>query len=399
MNLSKNLIRIIVAAVVLAVVVGGAYFLLGGDDTRSVKAEFSSAVGVYPGTPVRILGVDVGEVTGVDPSAQNVLVTMEYDSKYQVPSNSIAVVVANSLVSDRYLQLAWPTPKSSDPLADGAIIPKERTTGPAELDDIYAALNKLSVALGPSAANKTGALSEFIKVSAANLNDNGAALGNSISQLSRAATTLASGREDLFGTVRNLQTLTSALADSDLQIKHFQEQLAQVSGDLASEREDLGAALHNLTLALDDVAGFVKANQGKLHTDLQGLRVISQILIKQQSSLNETFALGPVALANIVHAYQPDLGVIATRGNLASLTDPVTLCQVLDIGGLLDPVAGLLGPLTGTIKKACTKILKNLPSGSKFTLPSGVDPEELKKILQGLLGGGGGLGAIITGGS
>ena len=44
-------------------------------------------------------------------------------------------------------------------------------------------------------------------------------------------------------------------------------------------------------------------------------------------------------------------------------------------------------------------MLRNLPSGSKFTLPAGLDPEQIKKLLQGLLTGGGGLGGIITGGS
>jgi len=38
--------------------------------------------------------------------------------------------------------------------------------------------------------------------------------------------------------VRNLQVFNQALADSDAQVKHFEEQLAQVAGDLASERGD-----------------------------------------------------------------------------------------------------------------------------------------------------------------
>jgi phospholipid/cholesterol/gamma-HCH transport system substrate-binding protein len=395
-SLPKNLTRGIVIAVVLAVVIGvGAYFLFGGSDTKKLTAQFDSAVGVYQGTPVKILGVDVGEVTSVSPGSDYVTVGLEYDSKYKVPADAIVVVVANSLVSDRYLQLSWPTPKSSHLIADGATIPKDRTSGPAELDDIYAALNKLSAALGPEGANKNGALSEFIKVSEANLKGNGAALGNSITQLSKAMTTLANGRDDLFGTVRNLQSLTSALAASDTQIKHFEEQLAQVSGDLASERSDLGEALHNLGGALSQVAKFVKDNQNKLHVDLDGLKVISGILIKEQGALNETMAVAPVALANIVHAYQPNIGAIATRGNLASLTDPTNVCQTLNIGGYLDAVNKLLPPsLLKPVISTCTKIL-----GGK--LPTLTDAEKtLGEILRGILGGGaGGLGGgIITGG-
>jgi hypothetical protein len=40
------------------------------------------------------------------------------------------------------------------------------------------------------------------------------------------------------------------------------------------------------------------------------------VLVKEKSSLNETLAIGPIALANLVHTYQPDIGAIATRSNL-----------------------------------------------------------------------------------
>jgi len=398
-KLSRTMTRAVLAAVVVAVLVGaGLYFLLGGSSTKNVTARFTSAVGIYTGTPVDILGVPVGQVTKVTPQGSYVSVEMEYSSKQKLPADAISVIVANSLVSDRYIQLAPAYDGTGPTLADGATIPDSRTAAPAELDDIYAALSKLSVSLGPNGANKHGALSTFLKVAAANLKGNGAALGTSITKLSAAARTLANGREDLFGTVKNLQAFTQALASSDHDIKHFDEQLAQVSGDLASERTDLGAALHNLGIALNTVADFVNKNAGKAHTDIVGLERITRILIKEQGALNETFAVAPVALANVVHLYQPDLGVLGTRNNLASITDPANLCQVLHIGGLLDPVAKLLGPLTKPIGKACTKLLKHLPDGNKFQLPPGLDPAQVRNLLNQLLGNNS-LGGIITGGS
>ena len=63
------------------------------------------------------------------------------------------------------------------------------------------------------------------------------------------------------------------------------------------------------------MATFVKDNASKVHTDLDGLKDVTGILVKEKSSLNETLAVAPVALANIVHAYQDDLGVIGTRSN------------------------------------------------------------------------------------
>jgi phospholipid/cholesterol/gamma-HCH transport system substrate-binding protein len=414
-KLPKKMTNLITVVVVLAVVAGGvAFFLLSGGSTRSVTAQFTSAVGVYTGTPVEILGIEVGEVTGVKPNGGTVTVTMNYDSKYKLPKNAISVIVANSLVSDRYIQLAPAYSGKGPTLADDATIPQSRTAAPAELDDIYAALNKLSVALGPKGANKNGSLREFVNVSAANLRGNGAALGNTITKLSQAAKTLADGRSDLFGTVKNLQAFTKALSDSDSAVRHFNTQLAQVAGDLANERTDLGDALHNLGNALNSVASFVNDNASKAHTDIVGLKNLTGILVKEQASLNETLAVAPAALANIVHAYQPDLGVIATRSNLDSLADPATLCALIDpalIPGVPDTIKSPLGAITAPLKKTCTQVLSKIPLTdllSELGLSSGLSGGALGGAINGLVGGlaggaggtpGGGLGGIITGGS
>ncbi|MDT4914773.1 MAG: phospholipid/cholesterol/gamma-HCH transport system substrate-binding protein [Pseudonocardiales bacterium] len=361
-KLPANVTRLVVGVVVVAIVAVGAYFaFFQSSSDKKVTARFTSAVGIYVGTPVRIIGVNVGSVTGVHPQGDYVRVTMSYDSKYKLGPDAGAVEVANSLVSDRYIQLTPLFDAKRDHgkfLKDGATIDVDHTGGPAELDDIYAALNKLSVALGPKGANKDGALSALLKVSAANLKGNGSALGDSITKLSQAAQTLANQKGDLFGTVRNLQKFTQTLKASDSQIRLFNTQLAQVASDLASERGDLGAALNGLGLALDDVGKFVKQNAGRFHTDIKGLEEITNILVKQKASLNETLAVAPVALSNIVHAYQPDIGAIATRSNLASLSgssgaiDPTKLvCGLLNLGNI--PLPGLCGS-AGALPKAGT---------------------------------------------
>ncbi|MEP7019856.1 MAG: MCE family protein [Pseudonocardiales bacterium] len=400
-KLSGNVTRVIGAVVVLAIVAGaGWYFFFAGDSSKKVSANFSSGVGVYPGTPVKILGIEVGAVTKVTPQGGSVKIDMKYDKKYKVPADAISVVVANSLVSDRYIQLAPAYPGTGPTLKSGANIPLSRTASPSELDDIYGALNELSVALGPNGANKNGSLSTLVNIAAANLDGNGSAFGNSITQLSKAAATLSNGREDLFGTVRNLEVFTKALSASDTQVRHFEEQLAQVAGDLADERADLGLALHNLTGALHDVAIFVKTNAGKVHTDIVGLKDITSILVRQQAALNEQLAVGPVALANIVHAYQETQGTLGTRSNLGNLLDPASVCEAIQsvvidkvpggLGDLLNiltktpssPLSTLLGPLTQQIVTNCKAVLSQAQAGQpKPAQTPNLDP--LRKILDG----------------
>lgn len=408
-KLSKNLTRIVTLVVVVAIVAVGAYFVFGDSGNKKVTAEFTAAVGIYNGTPVRQLGVNVGKVTNVKPEGNKVRVEIEYESQYSLPRNATAVEVANSLVSDRYIQLSAYT-GSGPKMGDGATIPLNRTAAPAELDDIYKALNTLSTALGPNGANSNGALSNLLKVGAANLSGNGAALGQSIENLSKAAKTLADGREDLFGTVSNLRRFTGALKDSDGEVRKFNTLLAAVANNLASERSDLGGALKQLGLALQDVNQFVRKNASRVRTSVTGLKNLTNVLVKQKASLDETLAIAPVALANIVHAYQPNLGVIATRSNLAALFDPGQLCTIIDVtakkasaaaGAVLDQIlpgvlGNLLGPLTDTIVSTCQSVVKQSPDLSQLAGTAAI-----LKLAGSLLGALGGLpsGPITGGGS
>jgi len=387
--LSAKVTRAVVIGVV-AVIAGAAvlFFVMGGSSDKKITARFASAIGVYEGTPVKILGVNVGTVDAVRPKGDYVEVVMTYDSKYTLPSNVTAVEVANSLVSDRYIQLtpAWHTKLASKlALPNKATIAVNRTGAPAELDDIYAALDKLAVALGPNGANKggqqSGALSELIRVSAANLKGNGTALGNSITNLAKAAETLAGHRGDLFATVKNLEKFTSTLKSSDAEVRKFNTLLAQVAGDLASERTDLGGALHDLSLALDEVATFVKSNAGKFHRDLHGLRELTKLLVDEKASLQETLAIAPYALSNVLHSYQEDLGALATRGNLVSLTsvNPQQLvCGLL--GKATNGIDGVIGGVGSALGGAIGNLCKTPAAGSTPGVPGVTVP--------GVVGGG-----------
>jgi virulence factor Mce-like protein len=376
-QLSRNAIRVIAGVVVAAIVVTVVYFVfLSGGSSRKVTAYFASGIGVYPGTPVKILGVQVGSVTHVKPMGDRVKVDMTYSTKYRLPADAGAFLFANSLVSDRYVQLA-PVYSSGPQIPDGGSIPLQRTTSPAELDDIYSALSQLSVALGPQGANKNGALSDLLKTSAENLGGNGQAFADSIKNLSAAAQTLSGGSGDLFSTVTNLKKFAQALNDSDSQVKSFNSLLAQVSNDLANERADLGAALHNLAVSLHDLANFIHTNANAFHQDLDGLKIFTNQLVKEQASLNEILVVAPIALSNLAHGYQESTGTLGTRSNIVNLTDPTLfpkqICDALFAAGDNPLTSGLLGGLLTQISGVC----KNLVSPAASPLA------------QNLVGGGG----------
>ena len=313
----RRVSQLVVVAILAAVVLGAVLFVLLPGPTKTVQARFERAVGLYTGSDVRLHGIKIGTITKVTPDGDGVVVRMRYQKKIKLPAYPDdakvvrAAIIPPSLVSDRYVQLAdFDSCTTGCPvLASGAAIPMNQTAAPVELDDIYAALDKLNVALGPQGANSTlarvakGPLSDLIDVGAANLDGNGTALGNTVTDLSKAVRTLAAGREDLFGTVKNLQVFTDALVANDAQVRAFNTQLDQVSAALADERGSLAAALKNLTAALRDIAGFIQANGDAIHTDVGELKDVVGVLNKQKAALNEVLAVAPVALENLNHTY------------------------------------------------------------------------------------------------
>lgn len=360
-----RLARVLAAVLVLGVVAGALAYYLAGTPTRTVKAEFASAVGMYPGSDVRMLGVKVGRITAVTPHGTTVEISMQVDDTYKVPANAIATIVPPSLVSDRYVQLA-PMYTGGPQLGDGATIPRNRTATPVELDDIYSALNRLNVALGPDGANKDGALSNLLATSAANLDGNGTALGQTLTNLSQAVSTLANSRDDLFGTVSNLQRFTEALQQSDAQVRQVNSLLATVAGDLADERASLASALSNLQTALTTVATFLQNNQQVFEKDISGLADVTTVLSDKQAALREILAVAPVALSNLAHTYNPSSGTLDTRTNVASLFDPGQICQALLDGNALTHVQlidGLFKVIAGATRLdgICAAVLNAIP--------------------------------------
>jgi phospholipid/cholesterol/gamma-HCH transport system substrate-binding protein len=349
--------KVIASAVVVALVAAG-FALWPRAHTVHVTGLFARAVGLYPGSDVRVLGVPIGTVTSVTPEGDHVAVEFEYDGAIKVPANAEAAVVSPSLVSDRYVQLL-PAYTSGPVMASGSTIARDHTAVPVELDRISQSLDDLMVALGPNGANKNGALSRLLDTGAKNLKGQGGAIHDTNHDLSLALQTLAGGKDDLFSTVKNLQSFTSTLATNDTQVRRLNSDLASVSDQLAGERGDLGAALKNLAIALNETSTFVHDNRAVLTTNISQLTSVTTTIARQRDALDEALTNAPVAVSNLQHAYNPISGTLDTRNNAAQLDDPALL------------ICALINGPTGT---GNTDLCKNIQKLLKVPAPPAGTP-------------------------
>ena len=113
--------KFIAPLVILALVVVAALTLFGGEEKKTLTAHFPRTISIYEGSDVRILGVPVGNVETVTPSGTDVVVTMSYDADVKVPADAQALIIAPSIVGDRYVQLT-PAYTEGDVLAEGEVI-------------------------------------------------------------------------------------------------------------------------------------------------------------------------------------------------------------------------------------------------------------------------------------
>jgi virulence factor Mce-like protein len=376
-RLGLSLTRGFTIAIVLALVVAGALWWTLKDAGRThLTAYFASTVGLYQGNSVRMLGVDMGTVTKVEPMGNQVKVDLEYDRKVAVPADAQALIVAPSLVSDRYIQLA-PAYTGGPKIADGAVIPLTRTQVPLEVDDLYASLSRVSEALGPNGANKNGALSNLLNTAAANVDGNGQALHDTITKLSQAAGTLSGNKDDLFATITNLGQFSTTLANSDGQVRQFESQLADVSGFLSSERGNLAATVQQLGTTLASVRDFIDKNHDRVKSNVDKLASVTKVLVDQRSALAEILDVAPVGLGNVTNSYNASSGTLDARANLNELTQPplVMVCNLLKqtpnalnaVGDACKNIAGVLDGLVPLPSVAQT--VEALSNGRLPTLP------------------------------
>lgn len=107
-----------------------------------LKGEFATALNVKPKSPVRIAGVPVGQVTGLQRQGKLGLVTMEIEEK-GLPIHTDATLKLRPrifLEGNWYIELQPGTPTAKT-VSSGYTVPISQTSDPVQLDQVLDALN------------------------------------------------------------------------------------------------------------------------------------------------------------------------------------------------------------------------------------------------------------------
>jgi virulence factor Mce-like protein len=373
----KHIVVIVIALILALLVAGSLWWVFKRVNSTQITAYFRSSVGIYDGSDVRVLGVAVGTVEDVKPEGDQVRVKMRIDGDVELPKDVGAVQITPSVVADRYVQLT-PVYTGGPKAGNNIDLPVSKTMVPVEVDELYSSVQKLSTALGPDGANKNGAVSELVTTGAQNLAGNGEALQSTITQLSKAANTLNESRGNIVDTVKNLDSFVGMLAANDQQVRQFNTQMADFNNFLAGEREQLGTALDKLSVALGDVAGFVQDNREALGDRVSELIPTTQMLVDTKAYQKEILTALPLALSNLVNAYNAESGTLDLHLTIPELQDLLgAQCGLLDLGRLKpgDPAFEQFSTTLRPLIDQCTNVADQITAGIKtptLNLPFGI---------------------------
>jgi virulence factor Mce-like protein len=254
----------------------------GGGASRTITAEFSRAVQVFPGVKVKVLGVDIGQVTDVQTDAEAVTVTLRInDPSIDLPARVNATIVPMSLLGERYIQL-FPAYDGDAVLADGATIPVERTRVPAEGDELLQALQDYFGELDGNTVE------DFVTNAATVLEGKGEQVNRLIDKATGVLSTLESRKDELANLIVQFNTLTEALATRGDALARLINTYNVVGATVDDARTSLEGTITGLNDASAALAGLLSDHRTSLGADVKTLTRTTRTIDRNVDRLART---------------------------------------------------------------------------------------------------------------
>lgn len=300
-------------------------------DSTRFTLQFTDITGLYVGNDVQTIGVRVGEITKITPNGTRVDVEVEVDEP--VSADVGAVIMQSSLVTDRFIEL---TPPWTDgpTLADGAVVPLERTKAPANVDDIFAAVDDLLVALSDTTEDGKN-IGDLLSVSAEQLQGKGEAFADLLDASAGALSTVGGTREDLTAIVDDADALVTMLAERDATIRSLVDSVADSADLFAGQRDEIADLLALLDQLSRKMSTFITDNDAVMVRTVERASRALQVFADERDSIASAFNAFPVSAENIANTYSDagggnlrvrvDVHQMAPYGKVAR----ENLCQVL----------------------------------------------------------------------
>ncbi|WP_406044913.1 MCE family protein [Micromonospora sp. NBC_00898] len=265
---------------------------------RTYQAAFRDASGLATGNEVRVAGVRVGAVTGVELArGAQPYVRVRFrvdDDGVRLGRDTGAAIRIKTVLGQKYLALS---PAGPGKLPEDGRIPLARTAAPF---DVVQAVTGLADTFDKV---DTEQLAQAFTTLSETFADTPASVSTSLTGLSRLSRTVASRDAELRTLLARTRDVTGVLAERDEEFRKLVTDGEQLLAEVSRRRD----AIHRLLVGTNDLSiqlsGLVADNRAQLEPALRKLRDVVAILQRNRDDLEQTIRrMGPfvTAFANVV---------------------------------------------------------------------------------------------------
>ena len=322
----------IVGLALVALLVGGS-ILVGTsgifEDRYELSAVFDRTGGLDTGADVRVAGVAVGRVTGVDADHQRgqVVVAFEVDRGVRLGPETTAEIAAATLLGGYYLRLDGPVdePYLEDLAEDDERrrIPLERTQGATSLNRVLEDTTDTVSAIDFDAANQV--LGQLAGAAERNVD----VLPQLIDDFTVISTAIAARDAELRRLTDSAGQLTTTLAARDTELAALVEGSGRLLDQLVARRDELSTLLGDGSAAVQELSGVLVQHRDAIDAAIGNVDAITSRLAGTLPDLNRVLTQSRLLFPLLSSTLDP-AGGFSIRGE-GLVVHPAQTENILDV--------------------------------------------------------------------
>jgi phospholipid/cholesterol/gamma-HCH transport system substrate-binding protein len=283
-------IKFAIFALVMLALTTSLFFIFGQYRTGSTNgytAVFADASRLKSGDSVRVAGIRIGTVNGVELRPdKTVLVTFDADDTVVLTTGTKAAVRYLNLVGDRYLDLV-DGPGSTKIQPRGSQIPIERTMPALDLDLLLGGLKPVIQGLNPTDVNAlTNALIQIFQ-------GQGPTLDSLFTKTSSFSNSLADNSQTVQALIDNLKTVVATISQDGDKFSAAIDKLEKLITGLSQDRDPIGTAIESLDKGTASLADLLTNARPPLAGTVDQLSRLAPLLDKDKDMIDTALGKAP----------------------------------------------------------------------------------------------------------
>jgi phospholipid/cholesterol/gamma-HCH transport system substrate-binding protein len=261
---------------------------------------------------VKIAGVEVGSVTGVDIEHGHAVVSFEVEEGTELLDSTQAGIRWRNVLGQKYLYL-YPG-EHGQPLEAGDTIPLDQSVPSADVGDFLNAMGPILQALDPEDANA------FVEAVSEGLSGNEARVRRLIDNSADLSSTLGGLDTEVGSIITNMEQVTTAVAGRDDALDELLVNLSSLAGDLSARNDSLNTLVTDFADVQRRLERLLRENRGNLDGAIDDLTVIGQVLAAHDADLEAALNTLPEGVGpyHLISSTGQWFGVRATVACLAN---------------------------------------------------------------------------------